>query len=99
MHHGEREGEREEIVRLSLLVFFPTAAPERDTERTAWVNPELPLYPHSRGEMISIVRAAEPIINCARSTTTVDGPSELARCPLFSLARGGWNGYAVRLAP
>mgnify|MGYP001566954501 CR=1 FL=1 len=30
---------------------LPTAAPERDTERAAWVNPELPLPPHSRDEL------------------------------------------------
>jgi hypothetical protein len=33
---------------------LPTAAPERDTERAAWVNPKLPFPPHSRDEITSI---------------------------------------------
>lgn len=33
---------------------LPTAAPERDTEWAAWVNPDLPLPPHSKDEFTSI---------------------------------------------
>ena len=47
-----------------------TRGTERDTEGTAWLNPELPFSPQSQGETTSIKmgRAAEPIPNYARPT-------------------------------
>ena len=39
------------------------------------------------------------IRNCARRTATIMVPPSLLVALSFFLARGGWNGYAVRLAP